>query len=426
MQQKILVVGSGGREHALCWKLAQSNKVAQIFCAPGNGGTASEQKTENIAIPVSDFNALMAFAKKHSIDLTVIGPDNPLADGIVDAFEAEGLRVFGPRQAAAKLESSKVFAKQFMQQNQLPTARFAVFDTEAPALAFCRENDWARVIKVDGLALGKGVYVCDSVEECEQALKEIFGTGRFGASASQVVVEERLYGPEISLMVLSDGKTLRPMASSQDYKRRFDGNKGPNTGGMGSYSPAPIYEPYAEAIQQEVIAPLEVALQQAPFEFKGLLYVGVLIHDNKPYILEFNARFGDPETQCLLPRLESDLVDLFNACIDGTLADATMEWTANSAVCVVLTAGSYPESGAKGLPITLKPMPESVVLFHAGTQLQSDQLEAHGGRVLNIVGLGETLEGAASKAYDAIQFVRFDGMAFRRDIAQGVSLCLSS
>lgn len=425
MGKKVLVVGSGGREHALCWKLAQSPQVEQVFCAPGNGGTAQEAKTENIPIAPGDFVALIHFAKTQQVDLTVIGPDNPLADGIADAFQAEGLQVFGPTREAARLESSKVFAKQFMRDHGIPTARFEVFEAQAEALAFCRANPWARVVKVDGLALGKGVYVCDTLEACEQALAEIFENRRFGQSGSRVVVEERLQGPEVSLMVLCDGKTMRPMASSQDYKRRFNDNRGPNTGGMGAYSPVPNYGDYQARVAAQVLVPLEAALKDAPFTYQGVLYVGLLIQDGEPYVLEFNARFGDPETQCLLPRLQNDLYELFVACVQGTLEQQELIWTSKSAVCVVACAESYPEQGSRDVPITLGPVPSGVIRFHAGTRREEEgALVTNGGRVLNVVGMADTLEDAVKRAYQGLDAVRFEGMAFRTDIAKDARLCL--
>jgi phosphoribosylamine---glycine ligase len=426
MDYKVLVIGAGGREHALCWKLAQSDFVAKIYCAPGNAGTANEIKTENVPLSVSDFPNLVDFAKAHQIDLTVVGPDNPLADGIVDIFLDEGLRIFGPSRQAARLEGSKVFAKQFMKFHELPTTRFEVFENARDGLEFCKTNDWARVIKVDGLALGKGVYVCDSLQECETALTEIFTQKRFGESGSKVVIEERLFGPEISLMVMCDGTKMLPLASSQDYKRRFEENKGPNTGGMGVYSPVPIYQDYEARIQAVILDPLEEALRVGDIEYKGLLYLGLMIHEEEPYILEFNARFGDPEAQCLLPRLENDLYLLMEACVEGTLSQYRLSWTDKAGVCVVLTADTYPESGSKDVPIQVDTLPPGVRLFHAGTKLTGDgMLVTNGGRVLNVVALGDTHELAAKHAYQAIERIQFDGMAFRRDIAKDVTLCLS-
>lgn len=425
MTNRVLVIGSGGREHALCWKLAQSDQVAQIYCAPGNGGTAYEAKTQNVPIPVQDFSALLAFSQKQQIDLVVVGPDNPLADGIVDVFQKAGLRIFGPTQAAARLESSKVFSKQFMQQAQLPTAQFGVFNAFEAAFGFCQQNPWARVIKVDGLALGKGVFVCDSLQDCEDALKIIFDDHRFGAAGQQVVIEEKLSGPEISLITLFDGKTILPLASSQDYKRRFESQTGPNTGGMGAYSPVLIDDDTTEQIHASVLAPLQSALKNSGLDFHGVLYIGLMLHQGKPYILEFNARFGDPETQCLLPRLQADLWPVLNACIDGTLSDITLTWNADACTCVVACADTYPDKGSSGVPIEIGTIPEGTLVLHAGTTMQNGHLVTQGGRVLNIVSLGKTPEEAAQKSYRALQSIHFDGMAYRDDIAREVSACLS-
>jgi phosphoribosylamine--glycine ligase len=420
MAQSILVIGGGGREHALCWKLAQSPEVSTIYCAPGNGGTAHEIKTQNVAIPVSDLAQLIAFAQSHAVALTVVGPDNPLADGIVDAFIAAGLPIFGPNQAAAQLESSKAFAKQFMASNQLPTARFEVFDAHADALAFCQANNWARVIKVDGLALGKGVYVCDSVADCEAALAEIFTQQRFGDSGRRVVVESRLVGPEVSILALCDGKTLVPLLPSRDFKRRFDNNQGPNTGGMGAYAPVSEFWPYPKAIEQQILKPLEKALQQAPFRFKGLLYIGLMLNadeGNKPYILEFNARFGDPETQCLMPLLQTDLLPLLQATIDGNLATQPLTWHPHHSVCISVCADTYPTTGSQGQAIKMGDLPMNTQVFHAGTAINQDEaLVTNGGRVLNIVGLGKTATDAYQMAYQAVSAIDFDGMAYRHDI----------
>ncbi len=426
MPKKVLVIGSGGREHALCWKLSQSANVTEIFCAPGNGGTHNTAKTQNVPLGVSDFDDLIQFAQQHQIDLTVVGPDNPLAEGIVDRFQRAGLKIFGPTQMAARLESSKAFSKSFMKAHGLPTADFEVFDNQAAAWAFCQKTPWARVIKVDGLALGKGVYICDSLEDCKTALSEIFESKRFGDSGAKVIVEERLSGPEVSLMMLCDGQTLLPLSPCQDYKRRFDGNQGPNTGGMGAYSPVPISDNYWQKITTHVITPLERALHSESFTFQGLLYVGLMIHEDRPYILEFNARFGDPETQCLLPRLETDFFTLLESCVDGTLSQKKLQWSSGAAVCVVLTAENYPQKSLSPAPLSIGPLPPSVLLFQAGTKVApNSQLTAQGGRILNMVGLGKNQAEAAQNAYQAIHAIHFEGMACRMDIAKDVGgLCL--
>jgi phosphoribosylamine---glycine ligase len=426
MSKRVLIIGGGGREHALCWKLAQSHQVETIYCAPGNAGTNQTQKTRNVDIAVSDFTALIRFAQEQQVDLTVVGPDKPLADGIVDQFQAAGLQVFGPTQSAARLESSKVFSKQFMKTYGLPTARFEIFESAEAALDFCNAHDWARVIKVDGLALGKGVFVCDTLADCDNALQAIFESKRFGTAGTRVIVEERLVGPEISLMVLCDGNTLLPFESSQDYKRRFDNQLGPNTGGMGAYSPVPIYADYQDKVLKQVILPLQKALDDAPFVFQGLLFIGLMIHEHELYILEFNARFGDPETQSLLPRLNNDLYSLFEASIDGTLHEQTLSWRDEASVCVVLTAKSYPETGSQNIPITISPLPADVLLFHAGTRLTPEQqLVTNGGRVLNVTALSHTPEAAAHLAYQTIDQIHCEALDYRRDIAKDVSLCRS-
>ncbi|MCA9797967.1 MAG: phosphoribosylamine--glycine ligase [Cyanobacteria bacterium HKST-UBA04] len=417
----VMVVGAGGREHALCWKLAQSSLVAKIYCAPGNGGTATEEKTTNVDIAADDVAGLLAFAKENDVYLTVVGPEAPLAQGIVDAFEAEKLKIFGPTQAQARLEASKAYAKAVLRDLNIPTADFGVFDNKVDALTFCHANDWARVIKVDGLAAGKGVMVCDSVSECEHALAEVFDNQRFGESGRTVVIEERLNGPEISLMVLCDGKFLLPMASSQDYKRRFDNNAGPNTGGMGAFSPVPSYQELQPRIQQKILDPLQAALDAGTFSFKGLLYIGLMIQDNQPYVLEFNVRFGDPETQCLLPRLENDFFMILEACTLSCLYSYSLFWQPKVAVGTVLSAEGYPEVSSKGVPITIGQPNELVKVFHAGTRLDDQQqLVTNGGRIFNVVALGETYDEARLHGQQAIGAIHFDGKAFRTDIGAGV------
>lgn len=418
----VLVIGQGGREHALCWKLAQSRLVETIYCAPGNAGTSKESKTQNVPIAADDVEGLLAFAKEKKIYLTVVGPEAPLAKGIVDAFEAEGLKIFGPTQAAAQLETSKAYAKELLKTLDIPSARFEVFQQKEEALAFCQAYEWARVIKVDGLAAGKGVYVCDSLEECQQALTEIFDDQRFGAAGQQVVIEEKLSGPEISLMVLCDGKFLLPLASSQDYKRRFEGHQGPNTGGMGAYSPVPQYQDLQAAVQDRILNPLQAALDNQQLEFKGVLYIGLMIHQGQPYVLEFNVRFGDPETQSLLPRLENDLFMLLEACTMKCLASYALFWYPKVSVGTVVCAKDYPEKSLDGEPIQIDPLPEDVILFHAGTQRDPVKgLVAKGGRLFNVVALGDTYEEARQTVYEGIDCIQMEQKACRTDIAQGVS-----
>lgn len=413
---KILVVGNGGREHALCWKLAQGKDVSQIYCAPGNGGTALESKVQNIDIQVNEFENLSRFALDNKIDLVVIGPDNPLAEGIVDFLEAKDLKVFGPTKDQAKLEWSKVHAKETMTRLSIPTAPYGVFDNKEKAVKYASENDGARVVKVDGLALGKGVMVCDSVQEVEDACKRIFDQKAFGNSGDKIIIEEKLEGEELSLLLLCDGKTLKAMPACQDHKRRFDNDAGPNTGGMGAFTPVPLYEKYKSEIDSQVMAPLQKALKEGTLSFKGVLFIGILVAKNIPYVLEFNARFGDPETQAVLPRLKSDLSQALFACTNGTLSGVNLDWDEKASLCVVAVAKAYPESSSKGESIQIKDLPQDVLLFHAGTILKEGNVTTNGGRVLGIIGRGKDLSEASKNAYKGLESVGFASMDYRRDI----------
>jgi phosphoribosylamine--glycine ligase len=415
---KILVVGNGGREHALCWKLAQSQSVSKIFCAPGNGGTAQEQKTKNLNIGVNDFDSLSEFANTNEIDLIVIGPDNPLADGITDYLEKSGHTVFGPTKEQAKLEWSKVHAKETMRRLSLPTADFEVFDNKEKALEYAKSNDLARVVKVDGLALGKGVMVCDSIDDVEQALASIFDRKAFGDAGQKIIIEQKLTGEELSILCLCDGKTLKAMPACQDHKRRFDGDKGPNTGGMGAYTPVPLYDKYKKQIDEQVLAPINRALSEGTLSFKGVLFIGILIADDIPYLLEFNARFGDPETQAVLPRLKSCLAKALKACTDGTLDKINLEWDDGASLCVVAVGKAYPESSSKGEKITVGDLQnkDKVQLFHAGTIFKDNTVTTNGGRVMGMTGLGKNLSEASSNAYKALESVSFKDMDYRKDI----------
>ncbi len=457
----IMVVGAGGREHALCWKIAQSKYAGNIYCAPGNGGTAGDLRITNVNLPVTDFAALSDFAKEKQVDFVVIGPDNPLADGIVDYMEAKGLTVFGPKKEAAKLEWSKAHSKEFMLQHQIPTARFTVVHDFENAQKFVKENNWARVIKADGLALGKGVFVCNSEAEAIEALNAIFKECRFGDAGSTVVIEEKLIGEELSLLLLIDGKSVMPLSACQDHKRRFDGDTGPNTGGMGAYSPVRLFDKHKDAIESLVVKPIEEALKKGTLDFKGMLFAGILVGvpetpgqtassgadlsngsnlsklskfsnssnlpDSIPFVLEFNARFGDPETQALMPRLKSDLLPLLWASAKGGLAEEKIEWHDKASVCVVLSAQNYPESSSKGQTIEVGDLPDNAFIFHAGTQLDGDKLLTNGGRVLALTALGESIETARENAYKAIKQVKFADMSCRSDIAlKEVGQCLST
>ncbi|SRR5579875_1162475 len=423
---KVLIAGGGGREHALCWKLAQSPAVAAIYCAPGNGGTASTDKTTNVRIGVMEFDKIAGFCLEQKIDLVVVGPDDPLAAGLVDHLEARGLRVFGPSRQASKLEWSKAHAKEFMARHGIPTARYAVCNSQSEADKLVSGHDWARVIKVDGLALGKGVFVCDSQAEATAAVKEIFEARRFGQAGNRVVIEEKLEGEELSLLAFCDGKRLLPLPPCQDHKRRFDGDRGPNTGGMGAYSPVPIFDRCRAEIESRVLAPLEAALRQGAPEYKGVLYIGLMVCAGdpdssgayKPHVLEFNARFGDPETQALLPRLKSDLLPVLWACTEGALDGAEVDWLEAASCCVVAVAETYPNSSSRGQPIEIGALPPDVVLFHAGTAVSRGKLETNGGRIISVTALAPTIDAAGEKAYAALKNVSFPGMAYRLDIGR--------
>jgi phosphoribosylamine--glycine ligase len=417
---KILVVGSGGREHALAWKLKQSPSCDRIFCAPGNAGTA--ELGENVAIPASDLPALVRFAKENGIGLTVVGPDDPLASGIVDLFEGESLRIFGPSKSAARLESSKIFAKELMRKNGIPTARAAIFQEEEAAVAFLKESRFPIVIKADGLALGKGVIVARDVSAGLAAVDAMMNERRFGEAGRRVLIEECLTGSECSLHALVDGKNFRMLATARDHKRAHDGDKGPNTGGMGAFSPA---DNFGVALQSlfdcEVMPPLLQALSESGIKFRGLLFPGLMITDQGPRVLEFNCRFGDPETQVILPRLKSDLLELFEATIDGALDRTVIEWDERAAVTVVLASGGYPDKYEVGKAISglETAFPQAVQIFHAGTRRENGAVVTAGGRVLAVTALGETIAAARGEAYKAAAQIHFEGCHYRRDIALG-------
>jgi len=415
---KLLIVGSGGREHALAWKLKQSSAVEQIFCAPGNAGT--EEIGENVALKASDLPGLARFAKENRIDLTVVGPDDPLAAGIVDVFDAEGLRVFGPTKSAARLESSKIFAKELMRQKRIPTARAAIFDNEEAAAAFLHESRFPIVIKADGLALGKGVIVAKNVEEGQATLDAMMKEQRFGEAGTRLLIEECLTGSECSLHALVDGNSYRMLATARDHKRAFDGDAGPNTGGMGAFSPADNFGPELQAqFDREVMAPLLDGLRENGVNFRGLLFPGLMITADGSRVLEFNCRFGDPETQAILPRLKSDLLPLLEATIDGKLEGTTIEWDERAAVTVVLASGGYPGKYDVGKPISgLETAgPPGVHIFHAGTRRENGRVVTAGGRVLAVTARGDTVSAARDRAYEAASQIHFDGCHYRRDIA---------
>jgi phosphoribosylamine--glycine ligase len=414
----ILVVGSGGREHALAWKLKQSSGVERIFCAPGNAGTA--ELGENVAIAANDLSALARFAKENRIDLTVVGPDDPLAAGIVDLFDAEGLRIFGPTKSAARLESSKSFAKELMRQKRIPTARAAIFEKEEAAAAFIGESHFPIVIKADGLALGKGVIVAKDVAEGQATIDAMMKERRFGEAGTRLLIEECLTGSECSLHALVDGASYCMLATARDHKRAFDGDTGPNTGGMGAFSPADNFNAELQArFDREVMDPLLEGLRESGVKFRGLLFPGLMITADGPRVLEFNCRFGDPETQAILPRLKSDLLPLLEATIDSKLDCTKIEWDERAAVTVVLASGGYPGKYDVGKPISglETAQAEGVQVFHAGTRRENGSVVTAGGRVLTVTALGETVAIARERAYEAASKIDFEGCHYRRDIA---------
>lgn len=418
---KLLVVGSGGREHALAWKLRQSPKVERVYCAPGNAGTA--EIAENVPIAATDLSALARFAKESAVGLTVVGPDDVLAAGIVDVFQGENLRIFGPTQSAARLESSKIFAKQLMRNCGIPTARAGCFEERDDAIAFCDELGYPLVVKADGLALGKGVIIAESAEAARDAIDSMMSHGRFGAAGRRVVVEEFLRGSECSLHALIDGANYRMLASARDHKRARDGDRGPNTGGMGAISPADNWNSGLEEwFEREVMKPLLDGLQLNGVAFRGLLFPGLMLTADGPRVLEFNCRFGDPETQAILPRLKSDLVELVEATIDGKLNAAQIEWDERVAVTVVMASGGYPEKYETGKVITglgACARLSDVHVFHAGTRRENGAVVTAGGRVLAITALAKDVNAARARAYEAVGMIHFEGCHYRRDIALG-------
>ena len=419
---KILVVGTGGREHALVWKLGRSADAERIFCAPGNAGTA--EIAENISISAGDLTALVRFAKENRIDLTVIGPDDPLAAGIVDLFIAERLRAFGPTKSAARIEASKIFAKELMREQKIPTAEARTFSDSSDALRYCERLKFPVVIKADGLALGKGVIIAADAAAARSAINEMMNQGRFGDAGRRIVIEDFLHGTECSLHALVDGSSYRLLESARDHKRALDGNQGPNTGGMGAFSPANNWNKELQSqFETEIMQPLLRGLLQAGITFRGLLYPGLITTGDRARVLEFNCRFGDPETQALLPRMKSDLLPLLEATIDGNLSNCAIEWDTRAAVTVVLASGGYPgkyETGKtiSGLDDAAKL--EDVQIFHAGTKRANSEVKTAGGRVLAVTALGSTLEGARARAYQAVSCIHFEKCHYRLDIALGV------
>ncbi len=413
---KVLVVGSGGREHALCWKIAQ-RPGTEVYVAPGNIGMVDVATLVNIK--VDDIAGLVDFAKAEGIDLTVVGPELPLTLGIVDAFQEAGLACFGPNKAAAKLEGSKAFSKELMKKYGIPTAAFDTFTDVDKAKAFVDEIGVPCVVKADGLAAGKGVIICMTREEADKAIEDMLTDHAFGDASATIVIEEYMVGPEVSVLAFADGKSVLPMVSAQDHKRIFDGDKGPNTGGMGAYSPAPVYtEALSAEVNKTIIEPTIAAMAAEGTPFTGILYTGLMLTEKGPRVLEYNVRFGDPETQPIMVRMKSDIVALFQACVDGKLDEATLEWHDEAAVCVIMASGGYPASSEKGVPIHgLDDIAaEEAIVFHSGTAEKDGEIVTNGGRVLGVTAKDATIKGAIDKAYAAVEKINFDHMQFRRDI----------
>ncbi len=418
---RVLVVGGGGREHALIRSFARSRLAGDIFCAPGNAGTRRE--AHNIDIDANDVQGLLEFARRNSVDLTVVGPEAPLVAGLTDHFLERGLRVFGPSAAASRLEGSKTFAKEIMAGGGVPTARYQRYENANDAVAaLSRQEKWPIVIKADGLAAGKGVLICEDRDDAMAAVDACFGQRAFGSAGDALIMEEHLTGTEVSLLVLCDGRTAVPLAPAQDYKRIFEDDKGPNTGGMGSYCPVPGFEAAAiDAAMDHVVEPVVATLRRRGIDYRGVLYAGLIVTHDGPKVLEFNCRFGDPETQAVLPRLESDLLELCAAAAEGELSGMRPEWSRQECVTVVMASAGYPASSHKGDVITGIDDAadlDGVSVFHAGTALHGDEIVTSGGRVLTISALGDGFDGARKRAYEAVERIHFDGRQIRHDIAE--------
>ena len=419
---KVLIVGSGGREHAIAWKVSKSERVDKIYCAPGNAGIG--QVAECVNIGAMEIEKLVAFAKEKAIDLTVIGMDDPLVAGIVDAFEAEGLRVFGPRKNAAILEGSKAFSKELMKKYNIPTASYETFTDPEKAIAYLETSKYPIVLKADGLALGKGVLICNTKEEAKQGVNTLMLEKQFGAAGDTIVIEEFMTGREVSVLAFSDGKTIQCMTSAQDHKRAKDGDQGLNTGGMGTFSPSPFYtEDVKTFCEKYVYQPTIDAMAKEGRPFVGVLFTGLMLTEDGPKVLEYNARFGDPEAQVVIPRMKNDIVDVFEACIDGTLESIDLQFEDNAAVCVVLASDGYPESYEKGIPMSGFENfdgKEGYYCFHAGTKLEGDQIVTNGGRVVGITAKGNGLKEARANAYKATKWITFKNKYMRTDIGKAI------
>lgn len=415
------MVGSGGREHALIKKLLESDKVEKLYCAPGNGGISRD--AEVVDIPVMDKEKMVAFAKDNNIDMVFVAPDDPLADGMVDACEEAGIRAFGPNAKAAIIEASKVFSKNLMKKYNIPTAQYEVFDDSEKAIAWVKENNMVPcVVKADGLALGKGVLICQTVEDAVEAIKTIMEDKKFGSSGNNIVIEEFLTGPEVSVLSFTDGKTVKPMVSSKDHKRAYDNDEGLNTGGMGTISPNPYYtDELAKQCMEEIFIPTINAMKAEGRPFKGCLYFGLMMTPKGPKVIEYNARFGDPEAQVVLPRLKTDLVDICDAIIDERLDEINIEWSDEPTACVVMASGGYPESYKKGIEmfgLDDKGQVEGATVYHAGTKYENGKFYTNGGRVLGVTASGKTLDDALNNAYNAVKKISFEGAHYRTDIGR--------
>ena len=418
---KVLVVGGGGREHAIVRTLAKSPKIDALYCTPGNGGIAAQAQC--VPIKATDVEAMVDWAKEHAMDFVVVAPDDPLALGMVDALEAAGIPAFGPRANAAIIEASKVFSKALMEKYHIPTARYRSFTDLEEALSYIRQEGAPIVVKADGLALGKGVVVAQTVSEAEEAVRSMMADGKFGAAGAKVVIEECMTGPEVTVLCFVDGEHLSPMPPSRDHKRAFDGDKGPNTGGMGAISPAPGYTPeIADRCMKEIFLPTVAALKAEGRPFHGVLYFGLMLTPDGPKVVEYNARFGDPECQAVLSLLETDLMDIFQACREGTLDRLDIHWKDAAACCLVLASGGYPAKYATGYPITgLEEAEQTAVVFHAGTKRDEDgTIRTSGGRVLGVTAVGDDLNAAIDGAYAAAKHISFQDMHFRTDIGRTV------
>ena len=413
----VLVIGGGGREHAICVALAKSPKTGKLYCIPGNAGIS--QVAECVpSVGVMEFEKIADFIAAHKdITMTVVAPDDPLAAGLVDYLEERGFRAFGPRANAAIIEGSKAFSKHLMTKYGIPTADYKEFTDYDEAAEYVRGAEYPLVVKADGLALGKGVIICQNAQEGEEAVREMMVDKKFKDAGKKIIVEEFLTGKEVSVLCFTDGQTIVPMVSSQDHKRAHDNDEGLNTGGMGTFSPSKVYTPQlADAVYRDIILPTMNAMNCEGRPFKGVLYFGLMITKKGAKVLEYNARFGDPETQVVLPRLKTDLYEIFDAIIDGRLSDVDIQWTDDACVCVILASGGYPESYKKGVPIAVGKLPEDIVLYHAGTAFKDGTLVTSGGRVIGVTAKGKDIEEARKKAYDAIKNIHFDGMFYRHDI----------